>query len=138
MRSRWERLSAWATRRARARRSFELRLLSEGGGGGGEGEGGGGEGGGGEGGGEGGGGEGGGGGGEGGGGKAEQLADAAFRTAMILPVVIVLIVILLIQALGHWRPAMLPPQLTRAGFTFDCRRGFTKRNPLPNGAHNHL
>jgi len=40
-------------------------------------------------------------------GKAEQLAEAAFRTAIVLPVVLVLIILLLIQALGHWRPAGL-------------------------------
>jgi len=40
-------------------------------------------------------------------GKAEQLRAAAWRTGLTLPVVAALIVLVLIQALGHWRPAAL-------------------------------
>ncbi len=40
-------------------------------------------------------------------GKAEQLRAAASRTALTVPIVLGLIVLVLIQALGHWRPAAL-------------------------------
>lgn len=40
-------------------------------------------------------------------GKAEQLRAAAWRTALTVPVVGLLIVLVLVQALGHWRPAAL-------------------------------
>ena len=40
-------------------------------------------------------------------GKAEQLRAAAWRTALTLPLVLALIVLVLVQALGHWRPAVL-------------------------------
>jgi len=40
-------------------------------------------------------------------GKAEQLRAAAWRTGLTLPIVLGLIVLVLVQALGHWRPAAL-------------------------------
>lgn len=40
-------------------------------------------------------------------GKAEQLRAAAWRTGVTLPLVLALIVLVLVQALGHWRPAAL-------------------------------